>query len=227
MSAPRSLLILTSGCPLRTISTSGSSASTTLRHSGGIGSNGKTARSSLPLRRSSKRSPLIPMISSLRPGACSSTALSAGNTKARMPLSAAAIRKVRSMPAGSNTAGAESASSCRSTASTAGCRARMRAVGTILGPLRTKSSSPKNARAAASVRLTVAVEVPSSLPVSVRLRVRDKEASVRSTPLSGSVSFPAKVLILLICWSSARREGRSSLYFDTSATAESAPLQFA
>lgn len=49
----------------------------------------------------------------------------------------------------------------------------------------------------------------------------------RSTPLSGSVSFPAKVLILLICWSSARREGRSSLYFDTSATAESAPLQFA
>lgn len=121
-----------------TSNTSGSSTSTTLRHSGGIGSNGNMARSRRPLRRSSKRSPLRPMTSSLTCGACFKIRLKAGKRKASTPLSAAAIRKVRDKSAGSNTVGAESFSSRCNTSLMSGNNSRMRAVGTMRGPLLTK-----------------------------------------------------------------------------------------
>ena len=175
----------TKGCPFLTSNTSGSSTSTTLRHSGGIGSNGNMARSRRPLRRSSKRSPLRPMTSSLTCGACFKIRLKAGKRKASTPLSAAAIRKVRDKSAGSNTVGAESFSSRCNTSLMSGNNSRMRAVGTMRGPLLTKSSSAKNSRAADRARLMVAVEVPSSFPVSVRLIVLKSEERTRRIVLSG------------------------------------------
>ncbi len=97
----------------------------------------------------------------------------------------AAIRKVRDKSAGSNTVGAESFSSRCNTSLMSGNNSRMRAVGTMRGPLLTKSSSAKNSRAADRARLMVAVEVPSSFPVSVRLIVLKSEERTRRTVLSG------------------------------------------